>query len=65
MDMHVLTYNWSEGDLLIWDNIALRHARPDLNKAGAPRTLRKTLVPSAMIGNERPNIKVTNSRVGD
>lgn len=63
--MHVLTYNWSEGDLVIWDNIALQHARPDLNKTGAPRTLRKTLVPSPMIGNERPNIKVTYGRVGD
>ena len=63
--MHVPTYNWNEGDLLIWNNLALQHARPDLNKNGTPRTLRKTLVPSPMIDNERPKIKVTYSRVGD
>jgi alpha-ketoglutarate-dependent taurine dioxygenase len=46
---NVYTYEWREGDLVVWDNIAMQHARPDLRADAAPRTLRKTLVPSPMM----------------
>jgi alpha-ketoglutarate-dependent taurine dioxygenase len=38
-------HEWHEGDLIIWDNIALQHARPNVKTEGPPRTLRKTLSP--------------------
>jgi alpha-ketoglutarate-dependent taurine dioxygenase len=62
---NVYTHEWREGDLIVWDNIALQHARPDLNSKGAPRTLRKTLVPSPMRDPALMSIKVKYSRVGD
>jgi alpha-ketoglutarate-dependent taurine dioxygenase len=34
-------HEWRQGDLLIWDNIALQHARPNVTVDGAPRTLAK------------------------
>lgn len=41
----ILEYHWQEGDLLVWDNIALQHARPNVLKEGPARTLRKVMVP--------------------
>jgi alpha-ketoglutarate-dependent taurine dioxygenase len=63
---NVFTYEWREGDLVVWDNLTIQHARPDL-KADAPaRTLRKTLVPAYMVSEEgQPVVKVSYSRVGD
>jgi alpha-ketoglutarate-dependent taurine dioxygenase len=40
-----LAHDWREGDLVIWDNLALQHARPNVTTDGPPRTLRKTLAP--------------------
>jgi alpha-ketoglutarate-dependent taurine dioxygenase len=40
-----LAHYWQEGDLVIWDNLSLQHARPNVAKEGPPRTLRKTLAP--------------------
>jgi taurine dioxygenase len=37
----VLEHHWSEGDLLLWDNLACQHARPDVKIDSAARTLRK------------------------
>jgi alpha-ketoglutarate-dependent taurine dioxygenase len=62
---NVYTHQWNEGDLIVWDNILLQHARPDLNVKGAPRTLRKTLVPSPLRDPALMTIKVKYSRVGD
>jgi taurine dioxygenase len=36
----VYEHTWREGDLLIWNNIALQHARGHVGQ-GAPRTLRR------------------------
>ena len=36
---------WRERDLVMWDNIALQHARPNVTYAGPARTLRKTFAP--------------------
>ena len=40
-----LAHHWQEGDFVIWDNLALQHARPNVVLDGPPRTLRKTIAP--------------------
>jgi len=40
---HRYAHDWHEGDLLIWDNHALQHGRPDVGTE-APRTLRRVCV---------------------
>lgn len=37
---HVLEHRWRVGDLVLWDNVALHHGRPDFAK-DAPRTLQR------------------------
>jgi len=39
----VLEHRWRTGDLVIWDNIALQHSRPDLGEAGR-RILQRVIV---------------------
>jgi alpha-ketoglutarate-dependent taurine dioxygenase len=36
---------WRQGDLVIWDNLTLQHARPNVVTSGPARILRKTLAP--------------------
>jgi alpha-ketoglutarate-dependent taurine dioxygenase len=38
-------HQWRERDLVIWDNLALQHARPNVKTEGPPRTLRKAIAP--------------------
>jgi alpha-ketoglutarate-dependent taurine dioxygenase len=46
---------WRERDLVMWDNIALQHARPNVTYEGPARTLRKTFAPRASAdGSKRP-----------
>jgi alpha-ketoglutarate-dependent taurine dioxygenase len=40
-----LEHYWREGDLVIWDNLAMQHARPNVQTGGPARTLRKTITP--------------------
>ena len=40
-----LALDWHEGDLAVWDNLALQHARPNVVLEGPARTLRKTIAP--------------------
>jgi len=40
---HVMVHHWQPGDLLLWDNHALQHARPDIG-VDEPRTLRRVCV---------------------
>jgi taurine dioxygenase len=40
---HVMVHHWQPGDLVLWDNHALQHARPDVGIA-EPRTLRRVCV---------------------
>jgi alpha-ketoglutarate-dependent taurine dioxygenase len=40
-----LAHHWRERDLVIWDNLALQHARPNVSTNGPARTLRKTIAP--------------------
>jgi taurine dioxygenase len=39
---HVYRHDWQTGDLLVWDNWALQHARPPFDSA-EPRTLRRVV----------------------
>jgi alpha-ketoglutarate-dependent taurine dioxygenase len=53
-----LAHHWRERDLVMWDNLALQHARPNVESTGPKRTLRKTIAPvprlqSAGIGYSR------------
>jgi taurine dioxygenase len=51
----VLEHHWRKGDLVLWDNIGLQHARPNVQSAGPARTLRKTFAPpSTMTSAFRP-----------
>ncbi len=43
---HVYEHRWAPGDLLIWDNYALQHARGDVTEA-KPRTFRRVSLNTA------------------
>ncbi|SFG49003.1 Taurine dioxygenase, alpha-ketoglutarate-dependent [Novosphingobium sp. CF614] len=65
-EQNVFTYNWRQGDLVVWDNLAIQHARPDLRADAPARTLRKTLVPAYMVeAATAPTFKATYKRFGD
>jgi alpha-ketoglutarate-dependent taurine dioxygenase len=49
-----IAHPWRQGDLVIWDNLTLQHARPNVATLGPVRTLRKTLAPLPRSG-VRPN----------
>jgi taurine dioxygenase len=40
---HRLVHRWAPGDVIVWDNHALQHGRPDVG-VDAPRTLRRVCV---------------------
>jgi taurine dioxygenase len=61
-DEKVLAHYWREGDLVLWDNLALQHARPNIDREGPTRTLRKTFAPPAR-RSDKPN-KPQHSLVG-
>jgi alpha-ketoglutarate-dependent taurine dioxygenase len=41
---HVYAHHWRQGDVVIWDNIALQHGRPDFQGKPGVRTLARTSV---------------------
>jgi alpha-ketoglutarate-dependent taurine dioxygenase len=47
-------HEWRQGDLVLWDNMAIQHARPDVGSDGPVRTLRKVIAPKPTIRAERP-----------
>jgi alpha-ketoglutarate-dependent taurine dioxygenase len=54
-DENVVAHYWRKGDLVLWDNIALQHARPNVTSEGPARTLRKVFAPvPKMIADKRP-----------
>jgi taurine dioxygenase len=42
---HVLQHYWRQGDLVMWDNLTMQHARPNVTFNSQARVLRKTMVP--------------------
>jgi alpha-ketoglutarate-dependent taurine dioxygenase len=51
---NVFQHDWREGDLVMWDNLALQHARANVDAADPPRTLRKTFAPMPEMFKTRP-----------
>jgi taurine dioxygenase len=41
----VVDHEWREGDLVVWDNLAVQHARGNVEFEGPERTLRKVIGP--------------------
>ncbi len=46
--------DWEENDLVMWDNLAIQHARGAVDTEGPPRTLRKVISPRPLGMTERP-----------
>jgi taurine dioxygenase len=46
---NTLEFAWREGDLVLWDNMAMQHARPNVSVEGPVRTLRKVFAPAPVI----------------
>jgi taurine dioxygenase len=46
---HTLAHEWRDGDLVLWDNLALQHGRPNVTTEGPVRTLRKVFAPAPVI----------------
>ena len=52
-DSRILRHDWRTGDLVIWDNQALQHARGNVNLDGPERTLRKVTGPLDLSASEK------------
>ena len=46
-------HEWRNGDLVAWDNLAVQHARSDVQIDGPVRTLRKVIAPRPSLA-DRP-----------
>ena len=55
-DSNILRYDWSVGDLVIWDNIAVQHGRPDFPE-NEPRTLQRVVLGDYTPGELVPNLE--------
>jgi alpha-ketoglutarate-dependent taurine dioxygenase len=42
----IWTHEWSKGDFLVWDNIAMQHSRKNVEMEGPARVLRKFATPT-------------------
>jgi alpha-ketoglutarate-dependent taurine dioxygenase len=48
-------HHWRKGDFVVWDNVAMQHARPNVDTEGPARTLRKVASPVPELAlSERP-----------
>ena len=46
---HTYAHEWQQGDLVIWDNLAVQHGRADVSTEGPARTLRKIFAPKMRV----------------
>lgn len=53
---NILTHYWSNGDLVIWDNLATQHARKDVSQVGI-RTLRRVSMARRSFFEQFPQLK--------
>jgi len=53
---NVIDHEWHEGDLVVWDNLAVQHARPNVEFEGPERTLRKVIAPLQDLGIREPTM---------
>jgi alpha-ketoglutarate-dependent taurine dioxygenase len=47
-------HDWQQGDLVVWDNLSMQHARLEVDKDGPVRTLRKVIAPKPTMKFETP-----------
>jgi alpha-ketoglutarate-dependent taurine dioxygenase len=47
-------HEWRDGDLVVWDNLAVQHARPPVELDGPARVLRKVIAPAPPLAVARP-----------
>jgi len=59
--VNVAQHDWSKGDLVVWDNAAVQHARGTVSLEGPARTLRKVVGPLFL--SEAEMVKPTFSKV--
>jgi len=57
---NVYEHEWHEGDLLVWDNLALQHGRPALTREGE-RTLRRVSTVKRRAADQRAWTKVSQA----
>jgi alpha-ketoglutarate-dependent taurine dioxygenase len=43
---NLLEHRWRNGDLVLWDNLAVQHARANVQSDGPSRTLQKVFSPA-------------------
>jgi taurine dioxygenase len=55
-DERVLRHEWREKDLVVWDNVAVQHARGVVDLEGPERTLRKVFGPLTLTEAERGHV---------
>ena len=61
-DDRIYRHHWNNGDLVIWDNIALQHARGDLTGM-TPRRLQRIVVADKSFFDLLPQFKVGDERI--
>jgi len=52
----VVEHDWREGDLVVWDNLAVQHARGNVEFEGPVRTLRKVIAPKLDLSIAKPKM---------
>jgi taurine dioxygenase len=63
-DANVYEHKWNNGDLVIWDNLALQHSRPDLAHCH-PRRLQRVAVADKSFFDLCPLFSLGDKRVSD
>jgi taurine dioxygenase len=61
----VWEHEWRNNDLVVWDNLAVQHARPDVEADGPARTLRKAAspaVPAGLVAQQAYDTMTTSGR---
>lgn len=61
-DDNVYEHRWHNGDLVIWDNLALQHARPDLSGC-VPRLLQRIVVAEKTFFELCPQFDLNDPRI--
>ena len=52
-DAHRYEHHWTNGDFIVWDNLALQHRRPE-SPHGIPRTLQRVEIGSSSYAEQMP-----------
>ena len=56
---NVIEHDWQPGDLVVWDNLAVQHARPNVDLNGSVRTLRRFASPMDLFADEDKTYRYT------